>query len=1137
MCPSCGGDISSNRLNKALPCEKCLPNEISYKDICQILKKGDFQLLCQIKEELKEFKTIFKETIGNDVWSLQESWAIRYFLKISFAILAPPGIGKSTFGLILSKYIIQKSNSKIYLIFPTQLLVEQAYQKLLSFNVDPSKIVFYHSSYLKSKKEKENIKTKIKNQEFNILITTTNFLYKNIELIPKKIFELIFIDDVDSILKSSKNIDKILSLIGFSKEDIDKVIDFLVLKRKIISKNNPSTNEIELYNQKKEEIKNISKKQKGVLITSSATSIPSYYKSELFRELLGFEIGKPSINIRNITDVYEEVETKKLWNISIGKIKLLGKGGLIFLPSFEKIETLQNYIDYLNQNNIKAISYKDLMKNLSLYKDGKIEVVVGFASYKNPLARGIDLPDTIRYALFIGVPLFKFYIDIETNPIHLYYFLVTITPFLIKKALITQEEISKLTNYINYLNKNRFSIKNNSTNLANIYNFIISIIKREDILKEINSSLEISIQKEENRFLFLVADVRGYIQASGRVSRVYAKGITKGLSYLLVDNQKAFYSLKKRVKFINEEIEFKDISQIDLCSILKEIDKDRELLKKILAHKIIPSSHDLFKTTLIIVESPTKARTIANFFGKALKRRVDELDIYEIMTHNRFLTIVASKGHIFDLNKEEGYFGVIKKDYFIPIFESIDENKKEITKAIRKLNIEIKEVFIATDPDREGEKISYDIYLNIKPYNQNIKRIQFFEVTKEAFIQSIENFRNIDQNLVKAQLLRRVSDRWIGFKISQYLQKSLNNPNLSAGRVQTPTLEWIVNRDKEVRKKISIVQIEINGYKIEFEFLEKKEAKEFFQKINTIKISKIDTKIESKYPKPYTTDQLLADAAKKLKFSPQKSMKIAQELFEEGLITYHRTDSHRISQKGINIAKEYINEHFGSKYFKGRKFDYKQGAHEAIRATKAMDAAELKRMLPIMNFFNITSDHIKLYDLIFKQFIASQMKEAVIENSIYKIKAIEQEKTIEIPTKIIQEGYNLILPIKVYSIIEGLIKINNKKIYSRAKMAPYTFATIIQEMKEKGIGRPSTYAITIEKLLQRRYIIQKKDYLFPTKLGIKVIELIKSKDSIYKFVNEKFTRELEEKMDYIEENKIDYQEELLSLFNKIFNLN
>ncbi len=1139
MCPNCMGDISSERLYKGLVCEKCLPEEVPREELCDFIGYGQFTKICELWEKHKEFKNFFKKIIKNDLWSIQETWSIRFFMNISYALLAPTGIGKTTFGLVLSKYLIEK-DGKVYLIFPTQMLVNQAYDRLMAFGIKEEDILAYTSRFAKTKKKQEEYKNRIKQEDFKILITTTMFLYKNIDIIPKGIYDLVFVDDVDSILKTAKNIDKVLMLLGFSQNEIEETLRFITFKQKIFKEGKPTEKELEIYQHWQIKIQKIAEKRKGVLIVSSATSNPRSKRVHLFRELLGFEVGRPSLTLRNIEDVYEKPKKDKVWETSLKRLKKFGKGGLAFLSSSETKETLENYVKFLNENGLNAISYEELPDKLEEFKKGEIPVVVGFASYRNPLARGIDLPDVIRYAVFVGVPKLQFNIRFEEEFIHLYYFLLTLTPFLIKKKLIDPQQVKQLYEYVNYLKIYAFIpleklSEDKQKKLREIQVFVKDLISKPEIFEEIKNSPEITLKKEGDSFILVTADVTGYVQASGRTSRLYAGGLTKGLSYVLVDDDKAFYSLQKKVRWFSEDIQFKPAEEVDIKKILKEIDEDRKKVKKVLEGKQIVEERQAFKTTLVVVESPNKAKTISNFFGKPLRRRLKHIEAYEIAVGSRFLTIVASKGHVFDLNKEYYYFGVKKENQeFIPYFEPIDEDKNLIMESIRELDLEVQEVYIATDPDTEGEKISFDLFLNSLPYNINIKRAEFHEVTKRAFLEAVENHREVDENLVKAQLIRRIADRWIGFTISQYIQKKLHKKWLSAGRVQTPVLEWIINRTDEAKKKIAIVRVIVNGYPFEFSFEDLKEAKKFYEALQFVIIKKEKTEEEKLFVKPFSTDVMLRESAAVLKFSPQKTMELAQDLFEAGLITYHRTDSIRVSPVGVSIAKEYITENFGEEYFKPRTFQTAGGAHECIRPTRPIDKDELRSMIYTMNLTGITNEHIKLYDLIFKQFIASQMKETVVEKTTFKIRAFDKEIEEQIFTKIIEDGYNLILPVKTYEIEEGKHDVIDSKSYHlRPKVPYYTFATVIQDMKEKGIGRPSTYAITVQKLLERRYIIERNGYLFPTKLGRLVLSIIKKRKDMYQFVNEEFTKELEELMDKVQENQEDYEKVLSDLFEKV----
>ena len=1060
-CPRCLGDITSIRLSKGEFCDKCMREIDSFE--CEEL--GEFKRFCIASKKLEEFEEFFYNKTSNYLTSIQKMWAKRFFLGNSFALLAPTGIGKSTFGILLSAFV---KNS--YIILPTKLLVIQTLNKLKEFGIDAL-------AYTGKKEEKE----KIKKGEYDILITTTQFLYKNKEII-KKEFELVFVDDVDSILKSGKKIEDVLELLGFSKEDLKRAYELIEKKE---------------Y----EKLSEIAKKRKGNLLVSSATANPKSKRVLLFKYLLGFEVSKPNLSLRNIEDLYDENFS---WERSIEWIKRLGRGGLLFLPGNETKERLKEYIEFLGKNGIKAYSYEEFNEYLNEFIRGEC-YFVGFASYRNPLARGIDLPEAIRYTLFIGVPKMEF--NLSSDDFRgLYFILLSLFPYLLRKRLIDSKKAFEIQNYINLLKKYIF------------WNFNLPNERLEEIAKkakelireyeeEIKNSPEISFDGEK----ILTADITGYIQASGRASRFYKGHLTKGIALVLVDNQKAFYSLRKKLKWFSEA-EFKKVLDVNLDEILREVDESRKVDKKL-----------NLKTTFVIVESPTKAKTISSFFGKPSKRIVNGVSVWEILLEDRVLLISASIGHDFDLSEREGVFGVVDK--YVPVFRVLEE-KDRILNAFNLTSSEVDEIFVATDPDREGEKISFDLSLNNKPYNLNIKRAEFHEITKYAFREALKHPRDVDLNLVAAQFVRRILDRWVGFKVSLYLQKLLNNPHLSAGRVQTPVLKWICERTLKLKEKVYVVRVEFDDVRVEFEFDKKEEAKKFYEEIKEVEVKKIEERKEELFEMPFNTSEMLKEASVKLKFSPQKTMTLAQELFEMGFITYHRTDSHRISSLGMKIAKEYIKENFGDEFVKSRSFE-EGGAHEAIRATTSMDKEDLESFA-LSKGIELSFEHLRLYDLIFRKFIASQMREVEVKKEIFEIIC----KREEFVTQILRDGFNLIYPIKVYNIKEGIKEVK-KSYFEKSKYPPFTYADIIEMMKKRGIGRPSTYAITIEKLLDRGYVVEKNGYLFATRLGFKVVEIVYN-SSFSEFVSEEFTAKLEEIMDEIERGERDYKEELTLLFSLLF---
>jgi reverse gyrase len=331
---------------------------------------------------------------------------------------------------------------------------------------------------------------------------------------------------------------------------------------------------------------------------------------------------------------------------------------------------------------------------------------------------------------------------------------------------------------------------------------------------------------------------------------------------------------RKKVRWFSDDIEFVELRQIDLEGVLAEIDRDRLLIRKFLEGQEVQEKNTLLKPILLVVESPNKARTIANFFGKPVRRRINGHEVYETSTESLYLMISASLGHVLDLVPEGGFHGVLVDGYVSPIYQTI-EGKEDVINSLRRLALESQEVFIATDPDAEGEKIGWDIANLLRPFVKSIRRMEFHEVTKKAIIKSLKELRDIDENKVKAQVVRRVSDRWVGFEFSQRLWSALGKNWLSAGRVQTPVLGWIIQREREYRQKVYKVQIDLSQegrkFLLELTFEEKDKAKAFFESLEKVDIKVLGEREELRNPPPpYRTDTMLKDASDRYRFSSAK---------------------------------------------------------------------------------------------------------------------------------------------------------------------------------------------------------------------------------------------------------------------------
>ncbi|MDQ7038966.1 MAG: reverse gyrase [Aquificota bacterium] len=1130
-CPNCGGVISDDRLLKGLPCKRCLP-EVMDGDLCGLLeKRGSIQRLrevCGAERKLKEFEVFFEKALGSKPWSLQKLWAKRVFLKESFAVVAPTGVGKTTFGLVMSLFLEPKS----LLLFPTKILASQAGEKLreLAKKAGLEKKVLVYES-------KKRVKDAFLEGNFDILCGTNMFLHKNFENLRRFKFSFIFVDDIDSFLKSSRNVDNLFRLLGFGDEEIK-----LALKER---KGDEDWEKLSRIRQKKKDT---------VLLISSATLKPKGNRVFLFRNLLGFEVQRAVVSVRNIVDVAHRVgDLEEALERSVDLIRKLGGGGLVYLSAVYGKEKVQEVTEFYRSRGVRAVSYLEHRPEdlINLLERGEFEVAVGISHIGNPLVRGIDLPHVIRYAVFLDTPKHLFPTDLSLQPSLLHSLILTLlNVFEDRDRIRAMEYAGYLRKYLTMKEDKIDRYPKLKEKLQEIKDFIEKFLRDRSFLKKVQEAEDVSLVEKDGRMFIVVGDANSYIQASGRTSRFVAGGMTRGLSVVFYADAKAFRSLKRRISayFPQADVEFRDLEDVDLERLLKEIDEDRRRAREVLEGKAVQRIKDLFRTTLVVVESPNKAKTIAGFFGKPQMRLVRDTIAYEVPLGERLLIITASLGHVLDVVTDKGFFGVLEEDSgFTPVYDTIKrckengvqhteeeylkercrgriEDKMTILEGLRDLSYQVDEVFIATDPDAEGEKIAYDLLLFLKPFNRNIKRAEFHEVTPRAFREAVERPRDFDVNLVKAQLVRRVLDRWVGFTLSRILWKVFGKNYFSAGRVQTPVLGWVIERYRKSREKKGEIEVKVGGQTFRIEVEDLRIAESVYEDLDLARIYLAGEREEEKVPPPpHTTDTVLQEAGDRLRLSAQRTMRILQNLFEAGLITYHRTDSTRVSETGrFSVAKPYISERFGEEIFHPRSWG-EGGAHECIRPTRPLDPKDLRVMVTggLVDLED-PQNSVRVYDLIFRRFMASQMKPAKVRVADLKIELPYFEWSTVVVLDILEEGYNLLLKhIKTFSRKERY-DIEDKSFRKVPKVSLFTQGSLIQEMKRRGLGRPSTYAHIVQTLIDRGYVIERGGRLIPTKKGIQVYEHLTK--NYPEYTSEDLTRKLEEDMDRVERGEADYME-------------
>ncbi len=529
---------------------------------------------------------------------------------------------------------------------------------------------------------------------------------------------------------------------------------------------------------------------------------------------------------------------------------------------------------------------------------------------------------------------------------------------------------------------------------------------------------------------------------------------------------------------------------------------------------------------LFIVESPTKAKTIAKYLGKDWLVR-------------------ATLGHIKDLPRDR--LGV-DEETLKPTFVWV-KGKKVLVEKLKALARKAEEIYIGTDPDREGEAIAYFVYKELERLKKPLSRVVFYEITPQSIRSALKKPGSINQNLVKAQFARRVLDRLIGYKLSPYLWKNLSKNTLSVGRVQSPALRLIVEREREIlsfRKReyyyIKAV-FEKDGVEFsalwEYRFEKPENAKPYLEKLRDAVFEVVDYQEQEEKkdpPKPFITSSLQATASNLLALSVEQVQRMAQKLYEEGYITYPRTDSHRMNEEKAKEFMEYIERTYGRAYV-GRLRNFRerataQGAHECIRPT-GLKTPPLK------------GKELELYSLILRRTLASLASPArVLKKRSVLVPIYEKQKGENMHftakgSELLFDGYLRIYPEKLElsslpALTKGeLLKPKRITLEKRQTQPPprYTEGSLVKRLEELGIGRPSTYASIVKTLKERGYVVEEAGHLKPTDIAFEVLDFLQS--NFPKVIDYGFTSQMEEGLDRVEEGQAEWRELVREFFSRV----
>ncbi len=1163
FCPNCRGPVEEDRLAKGLPCRKCLPRPAG-GDVDSIVRAlsargrlGGYYWIWRLEKDLEEFERFFEERTGLRLWSAQRSWAKRLLRGESLAIIAPTGVGKTTLVSTYASFTAEKRGWRVLYLVPTENLVRQVSSRLEGL---ARANIYYYYSRLRPSAREEALE-RIGRGGPGIIVVTTGFLQRRFSLLASGgPFNLVVVDDVDSLLRNSRNVERVLSLLGFSEDLVAAALRLVEARIQLYQALTLGSTRIEGLQKKVAELEDEVRRglstlaRVGQLVIASATGRPRGYKHLVFRELLGFEVGGGSDYLRNILDAYRICRDPLacLRDLALE----LGDGVIVFVSQRLGKEWARRAAEVLEESGLRvALALTGSRRPVEEFASSKAKVLVGVASRYGVIVRGLDLPERAKYALFLTAPGLRLRAsEALLNPRRLLRLLDYASSRGEDWARDYYERIARALDKVRdptilvAAAKGSFKAEGWLAEAASLL-LEASSTAGDWAVGEARKSggvLRVGSFVVDSQGYVTVPDALTYLQASGRTSRLYKGVMTFGVSVVFDFNEAYVEALWERLRWVSGT-SFKELGKVDLEEAKRKVeDSRRGRGKKVNV-----------KTVLLVVESPTKARTIAWFWGRPGKRRVGRLTVYEASVADEeagvvyILNVTATRGHVTDLavDAPDTRYGVkVVNSTLKPIYGTIRRclecgwqfvaessvcvrcgspriiDSMSVVDLLRKLAVEVDEVVVATDPDREGEKIAWDVMLAIKPYNQNVKRGRFHEVTPKAVLEALRGAGPFALSLVKAQEARRIVDRWIGFSLSSHLWTVYGKPWLGAGRVQTPVLGWIVDaykKWKDARGYYAILRLESGG-RLSI-FASEREEAEDVARARDVEVTSVEAYWEERQPPPpFTTDTLLYEASTRLGVNATIAMRVAQDLFEWGLITYHRTDSTRVSSAGVAVARTWLEKAGLASLFRPRYWG-EGGAHEAIRPTRPLDSRELERAVldgSIRIAGKLTRLHLAVYDMIFRRFVASQMapgKVLVVRASLsVGGKRVEVEGIAGA-----KGGFVEVYPPQTSEWLSRLkpgvrLAVEDSRVVRGSRERLLKSGDVIRLMKEHGIGRPSTYAKAIEANMRHGYVIEskKRRFLIPTRLGREVYVYLSTR--FPELISVETSRRLEEELDAIE---------------------